>query len=424
MSNMAIQASGLGKQYRIGSSQLEKNFRETMSDALSFPFRRAGQLLRGHAYGAAELNEELWALKDVSFEVPYGEVLGIIGRNGSGKSTLLKVLSRITEPTEGEVLIHGRVGALLEVGTGFHQELTGRENVYLNGAILGMKRREINRKFDEIIAFSGIERFMDTPVKHYSSGMRVRLGFAVAAHLEPDILIVDEVLAVGDAAFQKKCLGKMNSIAREGRTVLYVSHKMASIQQLCNRVIVLEDGQIHESGETELMINNYMRLTSEYNSAITIVDAERHQRVTSDDVRFTDFYMTDVNGERTTQIKYGDSLRFHFVVQSKIELSNLSIAIQIGTLHGVMISTIYSDQYGAYFDLSIDTPLHITLCLDELRLTPRLYSVSAIAIRQRDSFPYDRVIDPLRFEILPIKIDPTLPLGPGILTPQANWQEG
>jgi lipopolysaccharide transport system ATP-binding protein len=206
-----------------------------------------------------EKDDTIWALRDVSFEVKRGEVVGIIGRNGAGKSTLLKILSRITEPTGGRAEIHGRVGSLLEVGTGFHPELTGRENIYLNGAILGMKRAEIDRKFDEIVAFAEIEKFLDTPVKRYSSGMYVRLAFAVAAHLEPEILLVDEVLAVGDAAFQKKCLGKMGDVAREGRTVLFVSHNMGAVARLCNRSMWLDDGCIHKQGATSEVINAYLQ---------------------------------------------------------------------------------------------------------------------------------------------------------------------
>jgi len=249
MGGIAIRVEGLSKQYHIGRKQKKyKTLREALADGFMAPLRRAGKLLRGQATGAAELDETIWALKDVSFEVEQGEVVGIIGRNGAGKSTLLKVLSRITEPTEGYAEIRGRVGSLLEVGTGFHQELTGRENIYLNGAILGMKRSEIDRKFDEIVAFSEVEKFIDTPVKHYSSGMYLRLAFAVAAHLEPEVLLIDEVLAVGDAAFQKKCIGKMGSVAKEGRTVLFVSHNMGAITQLCERALWLDDGHLKLTG--------------------------------------------------------------------------------------------------------------------------------------------------------------------------------
>jgi lipopolysaccharide transport system ATP-binding protein len=259
VNDVAIRIEGLGKMYRIGGPQERYHtLRDTLTDAVSAPFRRARSLLRGQAYGAAGLHEIIWALRDVSFEVKHGDVVGIIGRNGAGKSTLLKVLSRITEPTEGYADVYGRVGALLEVGTGFHPELTGRENIYLNGAILGMTREEINRKFDEIVDFAEVEKFIDTPVKHYSSGMGLRLGFAVAAHLEPEILVVDEVLAVGDAQFQKKCLGKMSDVAREGRTVLFVSHNMAAVESLCGRVIRLNEGSISDDGSPHEVISKYL----------------------------------------------------------------------------------------------------------------------------------------------------------------------
>jgi lipopolysaccharide transport system ATP-binding protein len=259
MSDVAIQVRNISKKYHIGK-QLNKNrnFREVLIDTLSGPFRRAKDLMHGHAEGVADLHDTLWALRDISFDIKRGEVVGIIGRNGAGKSTLLKILSRITEPSSGYADIYGRVGSLLEVGTGFHQELTGRENVYLNGAILGMTRAEIERKFDEIVAFSEIEKFLDTPVKHYSSGMVTRLAFAVAAHLEPEILIVDEVLAVGDAAFQKKCLNKMQDVGQEGRTVLFVSHSMPAITRLCERTILLEGGQVLDDGPSHRVVSSYL----------------------------------------------------------------------------------------------------------------------------------------------------------------------
>jgi lipopolysaccharide transport system ATP-binding protein len=238
MNDIAIRVENLGKQYKIGA-QIDRY--RTLRDSLVEAVRRPVRMLRGEN-GAA--NETIWALKDISFEVRKGEVLGVIGRNGAGKSTLLKILSRVTEPTEGYAEIHGRVGSLLEVGTGFHPELTGRENIALNGAILGMKRVEIERKFDEIVEFSGIGKFIDTPVKRYSSGMYLRLAFAVAAHMEPEILVVDEVLAVGDAEFQRKCLGKMSDVASQGRTVLFVSHNMSAILRLTQESILLEKGKV------------------------------------------------------------------------------------------------------------------------------------------------------------------------------------
>ncbi|WP_298228144.1 polysaccharide ABC transporter ATP-binding protein [Gryllotalpicola sp.] len=248
MSAPAIRVEGLGKRYRIGERVRYKSLRESVSNVA----RRA---LRGER----RPHETIWALKDVSFEVQPGEVVGVIGRNGAGKSTLLKILSRITEPTEGRVELHGRVGSLLEVGTGFHQELTGRENIYLNGAILGMKRAEIERKFDEIVAFAEIERFLDTPVKHYSTGMYLRLAFAVAAHLEPEILLVDEVLAVGDSGFQTKCMGKMEEVGKGGRTVIFVSHNMAAVSRLCQRAVLLGEGRVFLDGPPEEVLATYLR---------------------------------------------------------------------------------------------------------------------------------------------------------------------
>jgi lipopolysaccharide transport system ATP-binding protein len=260
MSEVVIRTINLRKQYRIGGQKNEfRTLRDSISHAFVAPFRRASKLLRGQPSGATDMKETLWALRGVSFEIKRGEVVGIIGPNGAGKTTLLRILSRITEPTEGFAEIHGRVGSLLEVGTGFHPELTGRENIYLNGAILGMRKAEIATKFDEIVGFAEIEKFIDTPAKYYSSGMYVRLAFAVAAHLEPEILLVDEVLAVGDAAFQKKCLGKMGDVAREGRTVLFVSHNMVALQSLCDRAIWIREGTIAEDGQTNQVVSSYLK---------------------------------------------------------------------------------------------------------------------------------------------------------------------
>jgi lipopolysaccharide transport system ATP-binding protein len=258
MSDIAIRVEGLGKQYRIGKRERYRALRDTITDAMYAPFRRMRSVFRPSGVETSEPSETIWALKDVSFEIPRGEVVGVIGRNGAGKSTLLKVLSRITEPTEGRVEIHGRVGSLLEVGTGFHPELTGRENIYLNGAILGMRRAEIARKFDEIVAFAEVQKFIDTPVKHYSSGMYLRLAFAVAAHLEPEILIVDEVLAVGDSTFQKKCLGKIGEVAQDGRTVLFVSHNMTAIESLCGKCLLLQSGLLKQYSSSEAVIARYL----------------------------------------------------------------------------------------------------------------------------------------------------------------------
>ncbi|MBI5629801.1 MAG: ABC transporter ATP-binding protein [Elusimicrobia bacterium] len=256
----AIQVDGLFKRYRIGlKEEMKKTLVETLLSWGKAPLSQYRRLRRLSRFEEGDDGEDvLWALRGLSFQVEEGEVLGIVGRNGAGKSTLLKILSRITEPTAGRARLRGRVASLLEVGTGFHPELTGRENVYLNGAILGMSKKEIDRKFDEIVAFAEIVRFIDTPVKHYSSGMRVRLAFAVAAHLEPEILLVDEVLAVGDAAFQKKSVGKMQEVSKQGRTVLLVSHSMPSIANLCHRAILLNDGQIEAEGPSHEVIRHYL----------------------------------------------------------------------------------------------------------------------------------------------------------------------
>jgi len=267
MTRTVIQVEGLGKRYRIGQAAQHTALRNLIGDALRAPLR----LLSGNSSvpsantnGNKNINKNanggspyIWALKDINFGIKEGEVVGLIGRNGAGKSTLLKILARVTRPTEGHAELHGRIGSLLEVGTGFHPELTGRENVFMNGAILGMSAAEIRRKFDEIVAFSEVERFLDTPLKHYSSGMQVRLAFAVAAHLEPEILFVDEVLAVGDVAFQKKCLGKMGDISKQGRTIVFISHQMNQIRRLCTRVIWLDASHIRQEGNTTETVNAY-----------------------------------------------------------------------------------------------------------------------------------------------------------------------
>jgi len=261
MSETAIHVDNLGKLYRLGAADQHDTLRDSMLHTLAFP-KRILSKLKGQR-SEIKRDEWLWALRNISFEVARGEIVGIIGRNGAGKSTLLKILSRITTPTEGQAQIKGRVGSLLEVGTGFHPELSGRENIFLNGAILGMRKVEIARKFDEIVAFSEVEKFLDTPIKHYSSGMYMRLAFAVAAHLETEVLIVDEVLAVGDAEFQRKCLGKMEDVSRSGRTVLFVSHSMPAIQRLCRRGILLNKGSVELDAPVSPVIERYLALHAE-----------------------------------------------------------------------------------------------------------------------------------------------------------------
>jgi len=259
MGDVAVRLAGISKRYRLGPKQPSYGtLRDTLTRVAGAPWRWAARMAGGSRAAAAERREIIWALQDVSCEIQRGELVGIIGRNGSGKSTFLKILSRITPPTRGCAEIRGRVGSLLEVGTGFHPELTGRENIFLNGAILGMRKTEIRAKFDEIVAFAEVERFIDTPVKHYSSGMYLRLAFAVAAHLEPEILLVDEVLAVGDARFQKKCLAKMGEVGQAGRTVLFVSHSMPAVTRLCQRVLLLDEGRLVADGPAHRVVNAYL----------------------------------------------------------------------------------------------------------------------------------------------------------------------
>ena len=350
MSNIAVRVETLGKMYRIGGKQERyRTLRDSLTGAFVSPYKRARSLLRGQAYGAAGLEEMIWALKDVSFEVKHGEVVGIIGRNGAGKSTLLKVLSRITEPTEGVMDLYGRIGALLEVGTGFHPELTGRENVYLNGAILGMSRQEIDRKFDEIVDFAGVEKFIDTPVKHYSSGMALRLGFAVAAHLEPEILVIDEVLAVGDAEFQKKCLGKMGEVASAGRTVLFVSHNMAAVANLCQRGFWLENGKLVSEGDMETIIREYLRST-QTNQKLDL--AERTDRDGSGDIIFTQIWLEDQTGHVINSFRSGDKVTFkiRFSLRSEACFDDVLVSMTIRDLHNYRLFTLANHFYNSRFD--------------------------------------------------------------------------
>lgn len=309
MTDIAIRVKGLSKQYRIGSRERYKTLRESIVTAVSSPFRRIKSFHPKNLLSSIPHppSDTIWALKDVSFEVKHGEVIGIIGPNGAGKTTLLKILSRITEPTAGEVELKGRVGSLLEVGTGFHPELTGRENIYLNGAILGMSKAEINKKFDEIVSFAEVEKFLDTPVKHYSTGMGTRLAFAIAAHLEPEILLVDEVLSVGDMAFRKKCLGKMQDVSQEGRTVLFVSHEMNAIRRLCQQGLWLDKGKIRTIGPVGDVVRKYEESFLGSNS-ITKSRVER-DKLPNSPKYFSWVSLASKDGEPTTIFRFGDVMR-------------------------------------------------------------------------------------------------------------------
>jgi lipopolysaccharide transport system ATP-binding protein len=324
MSHPVISVKGLGKAYRIGMvNPKHTNFRETFMELVKTPFTRMRKYNEDYANDEPDT---YWALKDVGFEVGQGEVLGVIGRNGAGKSTLLKVLSRITEPSEGEARIRGRVSSLLEVGTGFHPELTGRENIYLNGAILGMKRAEIKAKFDEIVAFSEVEKFLDTPVKRYSSGMYVRLAFAVAAHLEPEVLIVDEVLAVGDASFQKKCLGKMGDVVKHGRTVLFVSHNMDAVASLCTQVLLVEKGRAGDKLTPDEGVKAYLALTNA-DASVPLRDKPRTQHRTRDPI-FTGLKITSGSGHPNV-VETGGSVTFEVEIENCEDLKNVTCGIAL-----------------------------------------------------------------------------------------------
>ena len=346
MSAPAIRADRLSKRYRLGERRPFKSLRESLTGA----FRRP---LSGRRH-----REHIWALDAVSFEIAEGEAVGVIGRNGAGKSTLLKVLSRITQPTSGRAEVRGRIGSLLEVGTGFHPELTGRENISLNGAILGMKRAEIAAKFDAIVDFAGVERFIDTPVKRYSSGMYLRLAFAVAAHLEPEILLVDEVLAVGDLAFQKKCLGRMQSVSREGRTVLFVSHNLAAIRSLCSRAVLLQDGRLEAAGPADEVIERYLRDAA----AGAAAAVELPRPVGADTAVGVSLRFTAEDGQPRTEFRLNEPWRIRFDFECLREADHVIAGVGICALEGVPITTLYSRPArllpGAYsVEFTVDLPL-------------------------------------------------------------------
>ena len=386
MSDIAIYVENLSKQYRIGSLQPGyRTVRESLTNAVQAPFRRLYSVVRGQA--PVTSNETIWALKDVSFEIKRGDAVGIIGHNGAGKSTLLKVLSRITEPTEGEARIKGRVGSLLEVGTGFHQELTGRENVYLNGAILGMSRREIARKFDEIVAFAEVDRFIDTQVKHYSSGMQVRLAFAVAAHLESEILLVDEVLAVGDVAFQRKCLGKMSSVATEGRTVLFVSHNMAAVLSLCASGILLKSGTIHSTGTAPTIVKEYLAMVDQW--AETPL-RERTDRVGNGQVQVVGCKIGhQPAGEAATDFMLGDEAYITLTVETPQPM-RIFVGVQVKDPWGQLVFA-FNSREGGYSPGVEAGASQLILHIPHLPFLEGKYTLDATVNRAYDLKPCDKI---------------------------------
>lgn len=376
MSDLAIRVEGLSKHYQIGSPQKSySRLGDQLLDIIASPLRKANQLVHRNSSSASESHRFIWALKDVSFEVNQGEVVGFIGPNGAGKSTLLKILSKITEPTEGFAELYGRVGSLLEVGTGFHPELTGRENVYLNGAILGMRKGEIDRKFDEIVDFAEIEDFIDTPVKHYSSGMYVRLAFSVAAHLEPEILLVDEVLAVGDLAFQKKSLGKMDDVANQGRTVLFVSHNMGLLQTLCHRGVFIQQGRLRAEGPIADVIAAYLQTLEQ------IEPGDLSERTDRRGVGETRLVKIEVyggsNGAHST-LQTGGPACFEFYVDRAVP--GMHCHFYVHDHLGQKVVRFESLNHGTRDTFDPTTRLKFVCQIDELLLLPGSYRLDVLII--------------------------------------------
>lgn len=376
MSDTVIRVDNLSKKYIIGHQKREQYtaLRDVLADGAKSLGRQImkplGKKMPDSAVG------EFWALKDVSFEIKQGDRVGIIGRNGAGKSTLLKILSRITEPTTGRISTRGQVASLLEVGTGFHPELTGRENIYLNGAILGMSKAEINNKFDEIVAFAEVEKFLDTPVKRYSSGMYVRLAFAVAAHLEPEILIVDEVLAVGDAQFQKKCLGKMQDVGKEGRTVLFVSHNMGAINQLCTAAIYLKSGEVADSGNVNSVICNYLVLQKNSNDKLQIFNKNDKNKQFKK-LYFENIFFINSQGNKTLEIDIRDEFYLKLEYQVTTPITKVELSVRIDTNEGKPVfTTNQSDCYPEILNIPRLGKYHAFIKFPSMFLMPGSYIIS------------------------------------------------
>lgn len=384
MRPQAIRVAGLSKLYTIGEKQQPyRTLRDTVTDAFTRPLRA----LRGNR--TEEEESSVWALKDLDFEINQGDVVGVIGRNGAGKSTLLKVLSRITEPTTGFADIFGRVGTLLEVGTGFHNELTGRENIYLNGAILGMKRVDIQRQFDDIVAFAEVDKFVDTPVKHYSSGMYLRLAFAVAAHLDPEILFVDEVLAVGDLAFQKKCLGKMGDVARQGRTILFVSHNMGAVRSLCNTGVVLSAGKLVHTGDITSSIETYHRLVG---------SSEKQEDAPSGNGRDSGFSTIALDSHQGSTIEQSDAMEVSTVLRLDREVAGFVLLCVLEDMNQRRVFTMRRDSSELRSGRWCGT-YRIQLRFPALWLEPGLYTMYFKAVLQGQSSDSRYVSDVFHLDV-------------------------
>mgnify|MGYP002623534337 CR=1 FL=1 len=397
--SLAVKIDNLSKAYRIGLKDLgQDSFAAAIFSSLKSPFSNFRKLKSLSNISEKENSADIvWALKDVTIDVQTGEVLGIIGKNGAGKSTLLKIVSNITEPTGGKVEIFGRVASLLEVGTGFNPELTGRENVYLNGTILGMTKKEVDKKFDEIVDFSGVEKFVDTPVKRYSSGMKVRLAFAVAAHLEPEILIVDEVLAVGDAEFQKKCLGKMESITSEGRTILFVSHNMSAIKNLCSRAVLLKEGRVISDGNTERVIDDYMNAYK-----AQIVDGLIPENFPRNDYNkgvayFRRVQLKNNSGQVTDYFSYHQEMTLNVGIEVFREITDGTFVILIGSSNDDKISySSTSDDFNTW--VNVKPGYHEFEVKLNQNFLPGIYFITLV-LMDRQGFPYDNVSNVADFTV-------------------------
>lgn len=387
-SSTAIRVDGLGKLYQLAHQSRHQSFRELLTDVALSPLRRFRELS-----GTDRSLEDFWALRDVSFEVGKGEVVGIVGRNGAGKSTLLKLLARIVEPTEGRAALRGRVASLLEVGTGFHPELSGRENIYLNGSILGMKKREIDAKFDEIVAFAEVEKFLDTPVKRYSSGMYVRLAFAVAANLEPEILIVDEVLAVGDAEFQRKCLGKMKKVSSgDGRTVLFVSHNMAAVRALCTSCVYLDQGRVRSQGDVDTIVSEYLR---------PVERTARQSVMSKYGIELTDAEMLPLTGERTTRaLHFDEACELKISIGARENFAMAGIVVRIHDETGTLATTLCSPEEGID-PFMLGPQQTVRFHVPHMSLMPGRYSISVYVFRPSDGTAYLEAESFSDFEVLP-----------------------
>lgn len=418
-----IKVENLSKQYRLGdvgtgtlSHDLKRWWYKVRGK--EDPYLRIGETNDRASKGNSDY---IWALKDINFEVKSGEVLGIIGRNGAGKSTLLKILSKTTTPTTGSIKVKGRIASLLEVGTGFHPELTGRENIFLNGAILGMTKREVQSKFEEIVDFSGVERYIDTPVKRYSSGMYVRLAFAVAAYLEPDILIVDEVLAVGDAEFQKKCLGRMKDVSmNEGRTVLFVSHNMAAVQKLCTKGLLLVNGLVESTGDINKVVDHYVNSNTVTDA--NVIFTNETIRSGNGNFRFLWVKIEDDNSELRNEFSIGENLNFSFQIKNNHVVNNAELAVQIKSSEGMPIFHMMcrDSNFKPEFEMDIET---FNLKLEDIRLFPGIYNATLTCASTTGHEVYDNIEEAITFTILDggIYTSRYLPKTAGLIFMNPKW---